>query len=395
MIQEAGLGSRARCRAIRKRRAGTPAAAVLSVLVVVAVFLAMAPAHAADPVVESVTWAKRPYQNVTVVDVTFTISDADGDDLWIYMWGHDEGYEATIRHFIPMCSFVEGDVHGRTWGPGTHTVSWIASLDRGSTGLTLASFQVYMRVSDHGRCAPGRFLVIDATAGSEAPSFNVDFLKYYQVAYAGQNAEGEIVLRELPDGSWIGVHEVTYCNYLKVMGSVDYSCWGGYAHCFVAAAEVSWNDLTGSGTYASGYIATLRAKTGIAAIDLPTSAEWEYACRAGTVHDYSDYRANDGLGTDHPAVLIDTAIWRDGNREGADGFGNYIPRLQPNVWGLYNMMGNVSEWVRDSSEYTVRGGNYGNYASQCTSDFGLVYTRSNRSCAVGFRLFIPASANLP
>jgi len=52
-----------------------------------AVTFAATAAHAADPVVESVTWQKRPYENVTVVDVTFTLSDADGDDLWIYMWG--------------------------------------------------------------------------------------------------------------------------------------------------------------------------------------------------------------------------------------------------------------------------------------------------------------------
>ena len=75
---------------------------------------------------------------------------------------------------------------------------------------------------------------------------------------------------------------------------------------------------------------------------LPTEAEWEYAARAGSTTAFS-------FGDD--AGVSDAYAWHEGN---SDELTHAVGGKQPNAWGLYDMHGNVSEWVLDQYDGTLR-----------------------------------------
>jgi formylglycine-generating enzyme required for sulfatase activity len=100
--------------------------------------------------------------------------------------------------------------------------------------------------------------------------------------------------------------------------------------------QVSWND-------AQAYIKKLNALTG-KNYRLPTEAEWEYACRAGEQHEY--------CGSD----IADKVSWTSSN-SGRMTLGKPHPvaTRKPNAFGLYDMSGNVWEWVQDIYHSTYEG----------------------------------------
>ncbi len=122
---------------------------------------------------------------------------------------------------------------------------------------------------------------------------------------------------------------------------------------------------------ANKYAEWLSAKTG-QFYRLPTEAEWEYACRAGSMTAYP--------WGDDPKLLSEYA-WFDDN---ADGKYQKVAAKKPNAWGLYDMLGNVMEWTLDqyapypagspaagwvkatkSYPQAVRGGSWADGAEKC------------------------------
>ena len=166
--------------------------------------------------------------------------------------------------------------------------------------------------------------------------------------------------------------------------------------------HVSWNDARACCEWFS-------KKTG-KSFRLPTEAEWEYACRAGT---RTPFNTGENLTT------------KQANYDGNFPYkkhtkGEYrqktvaVESFEPNKWGLYNMHGNVWEWCSDwyGSDYykeckaqgvsknsqgpatgssrVLRGGGGGTNAVNCRSAFRNPYTPGYRNSNVGFRLvFVP------
>ena len=139
----------------------------------------------------------------------------------------------------------------------------------------------------------------------------------------GSTSAGAVPLTQvrISEGFWLGKYEVTQSEWEAVMGSNPSRFGNCGGDCPVE--RVSWADV-------QGFLGMLNAREGREVYRLPREAEWEYAARAGTTGDrYGDLSA---------------IAWHGGNSEGRT---HPVGLKLPNGWGLYDMLGNVYEWVGD------------------------------------------------
>ena len=101
--------------------------------------------------------------------------------------------------------------------------------------------------------------------------------------------------------------------------------------------QVSWDDV-------QGFIEQINARVSGLALVLPSEAQWEYACRAGTTTPFS-------FGQNVTPELVNyngEYPYTDGEKAQYRGETILVKSLPPNDWGLYEMHGNVWEWVQDT-----------------------------------------------
>ena len=187
---------------------------------------------------------------------------------------------------------------------------------------------------------------------------------------------------------YLGRYPVTneqYARFLEaVPGSPAPEYWSNrsYNQPHQPVVGVSWEDA--------------RAYAEWAGLRLPSEAEWEYACRAG-----SSTRYCNGDSEEH----LDRVGWC---RENSGNKLHPVGEKEPNEFGLYDMHGNVWEWVEDDShsnydgapedgsawvekpkrgvDRVLRGGSWNSYGRNCRCAFRLDWFPDGRNVIAGFRL---------
>jgi formylglycine-generating enzyme required for sulfatase activity len=141
--------------------------------------------------------------------------------------------------------------------------------------------------------------------------------------------DGPIHQVTIKNAFYMGKYEVTQEQWRAVMGD-NPSYFTGNDN--LPVEQVSWDDV-------QEFIRKLNAKEGTDKYRLPSEAEWEYACRAGTTTRYSFGDSESRLG--------EYAWYTDNSGSKTHPVG----QKKPNPWGLYDMHGNVWEWVLDGTVY--------------------------------------------
>ena len=179
---------------------------------------------------------------------------------------------------------------------------------------------------------------------------------------------------------YLGVTEVTQEQYERVMGTNPSNFKGSQ----LPVEMVSWEE-------AVEFCRKLSAKEG-RPYRLPTEAEWEYACRAGS-------RTKWSFGDD--ASSLGEYAWYTSNLGSTT---HPVGEKKPNAWGLYDMHGNVYEWCSDwhgeyastavsdpsgataGSSRVYRGGSWGSVPGSCRSATRSYGTPGSRYASLGFRV---------
>ena len=238
-------------------------------------------------------------------------------------------------------------------------------------------------------CPPGRFVM-----GSPASE-------------AGHRADEQQVEVTISRGFWMAAYEVTQGQWRRIVGpfpdrlpSAEFGEGDRY--------PVYWVNYAEAETFCRRLTERARESKGLPGgwtFALPTEAQWEYACRAGT----STATAFGDALTRAQANITDPPV--GGARIGA-GLGRSVPvgSYASNRWGLYDMHGNIFEWCRDwyhtqlpggtDPEMTLkgvpnrdgsysrvrRGGAWNDAAVFCRSAMRLRYEPERRSDHIGFRV---------
>jgi len=196
---------------------------------------------------------------------------------------------------------------------------------------------------------------------------------------AGRGQYSEVQRRVvLSKDYYMAVYETTKRQWELVMGK-RHDCKFTNAECWATrpADNVSYTELRGSNhgwpnsmqVGDGSFVGVLRSRSGCPSFDIPTEAQWEFACRAGSETSYYNGLEIYATGKFCPVLDPLARYWYNGGylsdgktkpdtstcttENGTDKVGSHVP----NAWGLYDMLGNVREPGRDrfSASWTETG----------------------------------------
>ncbi len=289
---------------------------------------------------------------------------------------------------------------------------------------------------------PAAYMLINISGGPDAAAYTVSYQADAPQEVSDFYKTGRIVLRRLEAGTYamgspgdelgrrdeeiqhtvtltrpfyISIYEITQAQYSNVMGAHPaYFAVGSIARTR-PAEQVAWDTVRG-GTWPNGvpgaatFMGRLRARTGLSC-DLPTEAQWEYACRAGTVTALNN---GQNLTSQEQDGALDALgrYWYNGghffhSNDYVNGGTAPVGMYLQNNWALYGLHGNVGEWCLDwYGNYggdeadpagpatgivrVVRGGAWVDPAMYCRAASRRYAAPEGSWYDIGFRLVIPA-----
>ena len=375
---------------------------------------------------------RYPWNGMVDIDYTVVCDDANAD-VYVFPEGTDNDTGAILQLTTLAGEGANGAVKA-----GTHRMTWNAAKDQ--PNFHSSSFSVKMTAISGA--AP--YIVIDLSGGANATNYPVRFSAVCPNLDDDTCRTTELWLRlilpgtctmgmrasDYPGAQANGIHDVTLTKpfYMAVfectqkqwelvMGTTP-SRYKGDTR---PVECVSYDNIRGSivganwpahaQVDADSFLGQIRARTALN-LDLPTEAQWEYACRAGTTTALNNGKNLEN--TDSDPAMAEVGRYAYNQNDGKGGYTSYHTKVgsyRPNDWELYDMHGNVMEWCLDwygmyyvtgaqtdpvgaaSSSYRVyRGGCYSDPAMRCRSAECSIYISSSQSHSshrfnyVGFRL---------
>jgi formylglycine-generating enzyme required for sulfatase activity len=282
-------------------------------------------------------------------------------------------------------------------GDGTETVYSVSYLDKvpkGGWGEEFKTDKIVLRRIDPGRFAMGSPLDEIGRSSNEVQHFVTITRPYY-----------------------IGVFEVTRKQWQNIMGTTNSYFEGDMA----PVSHVSYDAIRGTSrgmlwpaspdVDATSFLGKLRSRTKGFRWDLPTEAQWEYACRADTSTALNSGKDVSGTGRDDNMAKVGRYYYNSKKYPPNDSLATGLPlhavvgSSPPNGWGLYDMHGNVAEWCLDwympdfgtatatdpagpgSGAWRVlRGGNNDANVMRCRAACRGCFLPSSHNHLTGFRL---------
>ena len=395
--------------------------------------IALSAAAFADPAEIAVSnVSMRQDRQTQKVHVSYDLSNENDAPAYVVLDIQTNGVSIGRANIRTLSGDVSDADFSATVAVGTgKEIVWDARKDWKGHLATAATAVVTAYYADHLWQIPGVYMKIDLSGGTSAASYPVSYtLNAPDVLDAaapfakdtlwlrriepgvfemgspateiGHNASGAENLHQvtLSKPFFIGVFETTQYQYMQVTGT-SASSSTGTGDTFPCGG-LSYTKVRGSGAPDTApetgkFLATIREKAQIG-IDLPTEAQWEYACRAGTTTGfYNGTNPSTSSGTD---ANLDTIAWYNKN---ASGKFRQVGSKQPNDWGLYDMLGNGYELVRDrfvgdispyaldplvtsGSNVMLRGGAADATVNWCRSAWRLSWAIGTSHQSVGFRV---------